>query len=248
MHGWPQHWWSWRELIGPLSERYRVICPDTRGMGWTSAPRHGYGARDLADDLHALLDVLGLDGVRLVGHDWQLLPGYIACFDTPDRFKRFVPMGGVHPWSAEGAPARAYVRPWHLYASATPAGRLLTERLGLPEICLRDWRRAGRYTREEIEIYAAPLRRPASARATMLRDREIVTREIPYFVRHRSRFRLRVKTLHLDGEHDPLAAGTPDSWRRYADDMERELIPGSGHFMAEERPKWVAERMLAFFE
>src|SRR4051812_6314308 len=70
MHGWPQHWWSWRELIGPLSERYRVICPDTRGMGWTSAPRHGYGARDLADDLHALLDVLGLDGVRLAGHDW----------------------------------------------------------------------------------------------------------------------------------------------------------------------------------
>jgi pimeloyl-ACP methyl ester carboxylesterase len=21
LHGWPQHWWSWREVIAPLSER-----------------------------------------------------------------------------------------------------------------------------------------------------------------------------------------------------------------------------------
>jgi len=33
LHGWPQHWYAWRRLIGPLSERYRVICPDLRGFG-----------------------------------------------------------------------------------------------------------------------------------------------------------------------------------------------------------------------
>ncbi|MEA2373770.1 MAG: hypothetical protein QOD53_233, partial [Thermoleophilaceae bacterium] len=26
-HGWPQNWWIWRELIGPLSERFHVIAP-----------------------------------------------------------------------------------------------------------------------------------------------------------------------------------------------------------------------------
>jgi pimeloyl-ACP methyl ester carboxylesterase len=93
-----------------------------------------------------------------------------------------------------------------------------------------------------------PLRRPGSVNATVQRDREIVGREIPYFIRHHRKLRLRVRTLHLDGKLDPLAAGTPQSWRRYADEMERELIPGSGHFMAEERPKWLAERMLAFLE
>ncbi len=32
LHGWPQHWYEWREVIGPLAERYRVICPDLRGF------------------------------------------------------------------------------------------------------------------------------------------------------------------------------------------------------------------------
>jgi pimeloyl-ACP methyl ester carboxylesterase len=31
LHGWPQHWWMWRDLITPLAEEYRVICPDFRG-------------------------------------------------------------------------------------------------------------------------------------------------------------------------------------------------------------------------
>ncbi len=23
LHGWPQHWWMWRELIGPLARDHR---------------------------------------------------------------------------------------------------------------------------------------------------------------------------------------------------------------------------------
>ena len=42
LHGWPQHWYAWRRLIGPLSEHYRVYCPDLRGFGWTDAPAGSY--------------------------------------------------------------------------------------------------------------------------------------------------------------------------------------------------------------
>ena len=41
LHGFPQHWWEWREVIPPLAERYRVIAPDLRGSGWTDAPARG---------------------------------------------------------------------------------------------------------------------------------------------------------------------------------------------------------------
>ena len=27
LHGWPQHWWCWRYLMGPLAETHRVIAP-----------------------------------------------------------------------------------------------------------------------------------------------------------------------------------------------------------------------------
>lgn len=34
LHGWPQHWWCWRHIIGPLAQTRRVIAPDLRGFGW----------------------------------------------------------------------------------------------------------------------------------------------------------------------------------------------------------------------
>ena len=39
LHGWPQHWWIWREVIPRLAPHHRLIMPDTRGFGWSEAPR-----------------------------------------------------------------------------------------------------------------------------------------------------------------------------------------------------------------
>lgn len=34
VHGFPQNWWMWHELIGPLVSRgYRVLCPVGPGAG-----------------------------------------------------------------------------------------------------------------------------------------------------------------------------------------------------------------------
>jgi pimeloyl-ACP methyl ester carboxylesterase len=35
LHGWPQHWYAWRELIPLLAGSRRLICPDLCGFGWT---------------------------------------------------------------------------------------------------------------------------------------------------------------------------------------------------------------------
>lgn len=39
LHGWPQHWWSWRELMPLMADRYRVLARDLRGFGWSERPR-----------------------------------------------------------------------------------------------------------------------------------------------------------------------------------------------------------------
>jgi hypothetical protein len=42
LHGYPQHWYVWRQLISDLARDNHVMAPDLRGFGWSQAPREGY--------------------------------------------------------------------------------------------------------------------------------------------------------------------------------------------------------------
>ncbi|MFN0024371.1 MAG: alpha/beta fold hydrolase [Parvularculaceae bacterium] len=73
VHGWPEIAYSWKNQIGALaSAGYRVIAPDLKGFGRSSAPKDKalYDIRHLTDDLARLLDALGLDRAIFCGHDW----------------------------------------------------------------------------------------------------------------------------------------------------------------------------------
>ena len=59
LHGWPQHWYLWREVIPRLAPHARVIAPDLRGFGWSGVPAGGYDKETMARD------VLTLDRARL---------------------------------------------------------------------------------------------------------------------------------------------------------------------------------------
>src|SRR5947208_512585 len=88
LHGWPENWWCWRKIIGPLAESgYRVVAPDMRGYGWSDPAPDGYDKESLERDLIALLDALGLDRVQLIGHDWGGWVGFLACLNHPERIE-----------------------------------------------------------------------------------------------------------------------------------------------------------------
>jgi pimeloyl-ACP methyl ester carboxylesterase len=246
VHGWPQHWWAWRELVGPLAERFRVICPDIRGLGW-SAPAASYTLDRLAADIVGLLDALGIGRAALVGHDWGSAAGYRVALDWPGRVTRYLAVGGLHPWVTSGGPPRLYYRSWHIYALAA-LGDFATTRLGIPEWALRSWRHHGEFSEEERRVYLRPLKTPESAAATRSYYRNVALREAPRYIRDLKRTRLHVPTLHLNGACDPLTDGVPDSYRRFADDMQLDLIPDCGHFIAEERPGALLDRALSFLQ
>ena len=242
LHGWPQHWWQWRHLIGPLSERYRVLAPDFRGLGWSEAPERGYSIWDLRDDVLGLMDALDVERARIVGHDWGALAGYLIALERPNRVERLVTMGSVHPWSAIGSNPLIFLRPWHIYLLASPAGEAIARRL--PSFLLRHWRGRGAFTAAEARTY---LER-CTPSATHQRYRSIVTREIPYFVRRQRTLRLEVPTLALQGEADRLMAGIPDSFREFAPAMQWARLPGVGHFPAEEAPDTTLALVSTFLE
>ena len=84
VHGFPQNWWEWRHVIGPLAaDGYRVLCPDLRGAGWSSAPPDHYRKIDMAEDLATVLDRLGVGPVKLVAHDWGGSVSFIMMLHHP---------------------------------------------------------------------------------------------------------------------------------------------------------------------
>jgi len=71
LHGWPQTWYMWRNVLPGLARHHRVIAPDLRGLGDSSRPPGGYDKKTLAHDVWRLVhDVLHEQRLFLVGHDW----------------------------------------------------------------------------------------------------------------------------------------------------------------------------------
>jgi pimeloyl-ACP methyl ester carboxylesterase len=237
LHGWPQHWWSWRAVLGPLAERHRVLCPDVRGLGWSDGADGSFRLDALVADLLGALDALGVAGpVHLVGHDWGSAIGYRACVLRPDRFARFVALAGVHLWQGRRTPPAGFLAPWHIYAITA-----LGERAAGPlaRRALRAWRHAGAFTAGERSVYLDRFRDAGPRRATTRYDRSIVLREIPRAIRHAPAWRLRVPTLHLNGAEDPLTPHVPP-----AAGIRLDELPGCGHFIPEEAPDRLLERLL----
>ena len=106
LHGWPQHWYEWRDVIPLLAPHARVICPDLRGFGWTDVPERGYEKDQLKRDVLALLDALGLERVTFAGHDWGGYVGFMLALDHPDRIESFLALNVLPPWPPESARTR----------------------------------------------------------------------------------------------------------------------------------------------
>lgn len=95
LHGFPQTWFEWHRIMPALAERYTVIAPDLRGMGASSKPPSGYDSRTVAEDVHQLVEHLGLQSVSVVGHDVGAPVAYAYAAAYRDEVTRLVVMEGA---------------------------------------------------------------------------------------------------------------------------------------------------------
>jgi len=250
LHGWPQHWYEWRHVMPALAERHRVLALDLRGCGWSDAPRRGYEKENLAADVLAVLDELGIERVKLVGHDWGGWIGFLLCLRAPERFGRYLALNIAHPWIE---PRRALPHLWRFayqWLVLSPGLGYFAHRHGFVRLVLRG-AASDRAAWDEATIaaFSDSYAEPDRARAAVQMYRVFNLREVGPIMRGRyAEQRLTVPTRMLFGTddaaiHPSLLAG----YERHADDMEIEYVPGCGHFIADERGELVAERALAFF-
>jgi non-heme chloroperoxidase len=68
LHPWPTDHAMWMLQIPVFSERYRIITPDSRGLGRSAKPHIGYSLERLSDDVDDLMNHLGIDKAFVVGN------------------------------------------------------------------------------------------------------------------------------------------------------------------------------------
>jgi pimeloyl-ACP methyl ester carboxylesterase len=254
LHGFPQHWWGWYKVLPALAEHYRVICPDLRGAGWTDAPPAGYTSEQLVADVVALLDALKLDRVRIMAHDWGALVGFLLCLYHPQRVERYVSLAIPHPFvKFNPRLLTALPRLWFQWAIAAPlVGPFLLSRgqQTLARYLLDHYTSdPSAFSPRDRELFVAPFRDPARARAGSALYRNFIVPIFPQVIAGRyRRERLSTPTLILYGSEDPnMNAAILSGHQRYADDLRIEEVAGASHFIADEKPEVVIDRALAFF-
>lgn len=252
LHGWPQSWYEWRNVIPKLSERFRVIAPDLRGLGDTSRPVTGYDKRTIAADLWQLMhDHLGQESFHLVGHDWGGPTAYALAAAHPEAVRRLaildvvIPGDGADGFSQGG-------RRWHHAFHMTP---------DLPEALTQGRERAylGWFYRnlayrpdaigeEDLAEYLRTYTQPGAMRAGLAFYRAL-PQDIADNKARIAQGKLPMPVLAMGGARAwGRGAEVAESLRRVARHVEEDIVADCGHFIPEEQPAHVVQRLLQFFE
>jgi pimeloyl-ACP methyl ester carboxylesterase len=250
LSGWPQNWYAWRLLMPELARRFRVVAVDPRGVGLSDKPRDGYDTGTLAADTADLMTALGHHRFAVVGHDIGMWMGYALAADHPERVTRLAVAEAAIPGLSPSPP---------LFGSTEANNRLAHFAFNrLPE--LNEQLVSGR---EELFFghqFATKAAKPLPVSAvryyidTLARDPEALRcsfapyRALGETMAQNERRALRRLTLPVlaIGGGEVLGAGVGETMARGADDVETLVLPGCGHYPAEEAPEAMLDALTGF--
>lgn len=264
LHGFPEFWAAWRDVMEDLSRDYFVVAPDQRGYNLSSKPDHveAYRARHMVADLAALADHLSPGRpFALAGHDWGASVAYAYAFAHPQRLTCLIIANGVHPWCFQKAihtdPAQrlasqyinklrepatdrrlaedGFRRTFRMIEGFSPADWLVAD---VRAAYLDAWSRPGAMTAMLNWYRASPIDVPEPGEA----PRSTVLDTLPP-----ETMSVRMPHLVVWGEADTaLRPSCLEGLDRFAPDLSIEHVAGASHWILHEKPHEVAAAIRDF--
>ncbi len=258
LHGLPEFWYSWRRQIPALSQHFKVVVPDLRGVNDSDKPDSGYDLDTLTTDIWGLMQELGYLKAHIVGHDWGGAIAWNFAHRFPDSLHRLAILNAPHPQhflQELVSNVDQLRRSWYMFAAQVP---------GLPEWLLKQNLRdvvrqifqeqairKSAFTTADTEIYQAALEKPGVLAATLNYYRQLMSPQS--WIRSWGRSPsnpVTVPTLVLWGEDDAFLS------QRLLHNLENlvaapfrlERIPQCGHWIQQEVPQTVNRELLKFLQ
>ncbi|SNX66266.1 pimeloyl-ACP methyl ester carboxylesterase [Streptomyces sp. TLI_55] len=248
--GWPQTWYAWRFLMPALAQDFHVVAVDPRGVGLSDKPRDGYDTGTLASDLVALMDSLGHQRFAMVGHDVGMWTGYALAADHPDRLDRLAVAEATIPGLSPSAPIlgsrEANERLWHFAFNrlAEVNEQLVRGREGL-YFGNQFAKKAGKPLPEQaVQYYVDVLASDPEALRCSFEFYRALDSTIAQNEKRRTR-PLSLPVLAIGGEMS-VGAAVGATMKLGAEDVQTVVVPGCGHYPAEEAPEPMLSALSAF--
>ena len=253
LHGWPHTSHGWRHVIPKLSQKYRVIAPDLRGLGDSSRPASGYDNASVGKDVIELMDSLGVQEFSLVGHDWGGPVAFAMTLLARNRVKKLALVDTVLAGDGRSSGSGQGGARWHHLFHRTP---YLPEALtaGRESIYL-SWfydeysERAGAVQPDDLAEYVRCYSQLGSMRCGFeyYRTLEISSAFVQASIERDGKPTLPVLSV-AGGAGRGRAGEAADSISRLITNLDAHIIPGCGHLVPEEAPDELCDFLFSFFD
>lgn len=128
VHGFPETWWAFHNVMPLLAERHRVHAVDLRGFGDSDPVDGEFDSMVAAEDLHQLIAALGQGPVHLVAQDISGTTAFRLAATHPDAIASFTAIEmGLPGFGLEAFADVTNGGAWYFGVMATP---------GIPDLLL----------------------------------------------------------------------------------------------------------------
>lgn len=251
VHGFPETWWAFHKLIPLLAARHRVYAVDLRGFGDSDVADENYSGAVAAEDLHALIGHLSVGAMHVVGQDVSGGVVYrLAATHPEDVISLTAIESGLAGFGAERLADVTHGGAWYIGALAAP---------GIASLLFEKQARAfiGKYlyplygasptavSSEDVTEFARTYGRPGgfSGAAGLYRSMLSEGEELRALAQDKP-LQMPVTTIGSRGGEFTYAAFRSVTTQ----EVSALQLNGVGHYVAQEAPYLLADRLLEILD
>lgn len=244
LHGWPETWWEWHDVMPALAQTHTVVAFDLPGLGDSTIPASGYDAATTATRIHDAVNALGYTSVELMGHDLGVLVAYDYARDYPQEVTKLAVLDSpLNGFGLEGAETLSFHFLLNEAAAPTPEN-IINDRLAEVTYLNFIFTFAHDSSGIDRQVYYQAYANPANREAGY-----DYYRAFPQNASNNiadASDKLTIPVLALGGQYS-FGAGVGASFDNVATNVSSVVVPDSGHFIPEEQPAFLATCAGLFF-